>query len=346
MKTVLMFSPGDLDAISLYRHWGPMLELEKQGIVRLVAMSHDSKQINNWQYYKKCDFAFISRPATNHDFFFIKECEKNGLPLWVDMDDNLFLIPDDLDAFDHFGSEQAQTYTLFALKVASKITVATKALQTFLKEQFGLESEIIPNALDDRWVVMKKPFIKGDKVIWRGSKSQLANLLYFENEIRTIIEERPKLQFNFMGLNPWFITRRIKRSDQTGVTWTKGQTPIDFMISLLDGGGTFNFVVLLRSIFNETRSNNAWIESTVAGMVTLAPDWGEWKRPGIFNYSSKSDFVSKFIDLVNTPELKLKQHHDESWAYIRKNLLLSIVNEQRISIITKMEGLHAKGKGT
>ena len=49
-------------------------------------------------------------------------------------------------------------------------------------------------------------------------------------------------------------------------------------------------VPLKDNLFNHAKSNLAWIEATCAGAMTLAPDWPEWRRPGVSNYESPLNF--------------------------------------------------------
>lgn len=333
MKTILMYTPNSLDGVSLYRHYGPMLELERKGHVRLISMPDDSKQITNWQYFKKVDALFISRPARNFEFYLIKEAQKHGVPVWVDVDDNLFLVPDENDSFEYYSSEEAQTYLTFALKAADVVTVATQPLQLWLGSHFKISALVVPNALDDVWVSRKRPFKKTRTVCWRGSKSHLSDLLFFESEIVELIDRNPDLQWKFYGMNPFFIARRFPKPP---VKWFKLKNYVDFMQDLLDAEAFMNFVPLIPSEFNRTRSHNAWLETTLAGMVCLSPDWGDWHRKGIYNYLDRADFYKRFEALINEPESSLQNSHDRSWEQIQDLYLLSKVNRQRLEIINNL----------
>lgn len=335
MKTILMFSPNDLDGVSLYRHWGPLLQLERMGYVRLIAMPSDSKQLTNWQYYKKSDLAFIHRPTKNHDFYFIKECEKHGLPVWVDIDDNFFRITDDNDAFHYYSTEEAQKYMVYALKAANRVTVATKRFQTFLRENFQLEAGLIPNALDDAFIKHKRDFNGNNKILWRGSRSHLADLLYFQSPICNSIKKRINdFDWYFMGMNPFFISRQMKKPP---MIWHASMNYIDYMIKVSEINPSFNFVPLLDCEFNRTRSVNSWMEGTLAGSVSLAPNWEEWQYPGMVHYKTMDwdDFEGKLDDLLSAQKSVLKEMHDNAWEYIVDNLLLSNVNKMRLELINE-----------
>lgn len=337
MKTILMFSPNDLDGVSLYRHWGPMLELERKGHVRLVSMSSDSKQITNWQYYKKADMAFIHRPTKNHDFYFIKECQKHGLPVWVDIDDNFFRITDDNDAFQYYSSKEAHEFMVFSIKAADRVTVATRRFQTFLRENFQIEAGLIPNALDDAFLRHKKNFGSNNKVLWRGSRSHLSDLLYFEAPIIDIIRKKEyEFDWIFLGMNPFFISRKMKAPP---ISWHASMNYIDYMIKMTELNASFNFVPLLDCEFSRTRSVNGWMESTLAGGVTLAPNWDEWTEyPGMTYYETmdRANFYDQMDNLLSMRKSLLKDMHESAWNYIIDNLLLSKVNQQRLDLIMEI----------
>ena len=331
MKTVLMLSPNDLDGVSYYRHWGPMLELERLGHVRLIAMPQDSKQLTNWQYYLKCDFAFISRPATNREFYFIKECEKHGLPVWVDIDDNIFCIPDDNESSHAYYNEEAQKFTLFGLKSASVVTVATKRLNKFLKNKFAVESLVIPNAIPDlQWERRNKFNRSTSNVMWRGSRSHIADLLYFEQDIIKLIKSNELNEFKFFGLNPYFISRKIKTKN---VSYEPAINHIDYLIKIKEYAPKFTFVCMIDSEFNQTRSHNAWLEATMAGSILIAPDWESWAEPGIINYSDFSVRMNKIMQLQDN---ELSDIYEASVINITQNYILSRVNQLRLEIINNL----------
>jgi hypothetical protein len=96
-----------------------------------------------------------------------------------------------------------------------------------------------------------------------------------------------------------------------------------------------HIVTLYERDFNLSKSNISWIESTIAGSVVLAPDWEEWKKPGIVNYASKEDFKEKLQDLING-KYNLWLNHKTSLDYILNNLSLKKVNKERLKILNSL----------
>jgi len=85
-------------------------------------------------------------------------------------------------------------------------------------------------------------------------------------------------------------------------------------------------------------SNIAWIEASHAGAVCLAPDWDEWRRPGVILYRDQEDFRQKLSMLleggVNRSNLV-----GRSREFISQNLTLGAVNHERWKIIECLSGI-------
>jgi hypothetical protein len=110
-----------------------------------------------------------------------------------------------------------------------------------------------------------------------------------------------------------------------------------------------HIVPLRDNAFNRCRSNLAWIEATCAGAVVIAPDWEEWRRPGIMNYTDAEGFRRTLRGVMEQYAMGLVKKTDErqehfnvemSRAYIEQHLQLDKVNEARWGIINGMIGLN------
>lgn len=324
MKTILMITPNATDGVSLYRHWGPMLALEKQGHVRLVSMPDDPKQISNWQYYKKCDLAFFHRPVRISDEAVFKECEKHGLPTWVDIDDNVWSISGSNDAFD-FYNPMALTILGKILQRATVTTVATRPLQSFLRGKLGVEARLVKNALDDNLLRYKKPFKPSQTILWRGSKSGQEAFAYYRESLRGL---EPRLIV--LGIDPFFIVPEIK--------WVKSQNFIDYINTLSKINSPFSFMTHLATEFDETKSCNGWLEVTLTGGVCLMPQYDDWDGCPGFHYlpGNTESFKYRLDQMLKSSDQKLKELHEISFALIKENHLLSSVNLERLKIIEEI----------
>lgn len=332
MKNVLMRTPNALDGVSLYRHWGPMLELEKQGHVKLIAMNNDS-ELTHWHYYKKSHIAFCSRPAKIYDQAFVEECEKHGISVWVDIDDNLFELPSNNNAYDYFN-ETAKKILLFCLRRAKIVSVATRPLQDYLRRMFQIDATLIPNALDDSLLKYKKEFRRNNKILWRGSKEGERALRFYSKELDKIAFTKMS-DWHFLGLNPYWLNFHNN--------WSNSVNYVDYIRRISNLNPSFCFMTHLNTEFDITKSTNGWLEATLVGSACLCPNIGDWVNrdiidPTRFGYivENKEDFIDSFFKLIDSNSDDLGHLNYNSMKFIENNLLLSIINEQRLKIINSI----------
>lgn len=331
MKTILMKSPDATDGVSIYRQWGPMRDLENQGHCVLRNMPDEPKHVTNWTLYRGADLLMISRPASAHDLYVAIEAKKHHLPIWVDIDDNLFVIPDDNPSFGYFN-EDAKKNASQVLQMADVITCATVHLKQFIKDNLKRDAIIVPNAQQEVHFKHRRQFQRTKNILWRGSPSHQADMLYYQNELVKLVEKYMDHEWTFMGMNPFFVSRYIKNAP---VQWAKSINFIDFMPQINKLSPTFNFHTMVDCEFSRTRSNNGWQETTLAGAVTIAPDWPEWRRKGIHNYKDETDFKDRFCELLEMSDHDLKHLHAQSLQYVSDNLLPKI-NLKRLEIINNL----------
>jgi hypothetical protein len=321
MKTVLMISPNAVDGVSIYRHWGPMIDLEKRSFVKLITLPDDSRQISNWQYFRKADFCFLNRSSRIVDKAIIEECYKFGVPMWQDIDDNVFELPKDNPAYEWWG-ENSNAILLQGLRLAKLVTVATPRLQIYLKEKFGIDSWVVPNALHDSdWKRFQKPFTGNERTVWRGSPAGARDLAFYSDAI-----DWPA---HYMGFNPYWMKGNYSSENPKNY--------VDYLISLCNVNPSFIFMTHLDNEFHRTKSTNGWLEATMAGAVCLMPDISEWvQRPG-FHYKvlNLESFKYQAEKMFKSSHNKLREIHQESVKIIENNYLLSEVNKHRMSLIEK-----------
>ncbi len=144
------------------------------------------------------------------------------------------------------------------------------------------------------------------------------------------MNNNPDLEIDFMGYNPFFITNKLKKYN-----YIKGM-PIDAYLEILPNlDYSICIVPLHDNPFNHSKSNIAWLESTYAGAVCLAPNFKEWRKPGIINYTDKEDFSVKLQAMING-EYNLAALHKRAWDYIQSELSLTKVNELRWNVIKRL----------
>jgi hypothetical protein len=89
------------------------------------------------------------------------------------------------------------------------------------------------------------------------------------------------------------------------------------------------------SDFNRAKSNIGWIEAVHAGAITVAPDFQEWRRPGVINYACKPRTDLPSFQTAMWMALSMSGHNRaEELERARKAVPLErTVNGMRISVI-------------
>lgn len=331
MINILEVIPSSNDATSLYRARLPLLRLQKLLPDKIMIYPHNNSVAPNWDYILLFDMVFLQRPVDKHYFNIFKQAKIHGLPVWIDYDDLLCSIPVDNPSHDHHTPEKIEIMGDF-IRFADIVTVSTTALKINLEKKYKIKKgiiKVIPNALDLEMFPLTPEFKNSKNIMWRGSHTHMNDLMEFSEEIVDVMNSNKSWKINFMGYNPFFITGKIKN-----FTYTKF-LGVDKYLNLLPNlNNSICIIPLHDSNFNHSKSNIAWIESTYAGAVCLAPDWEEWRKPGVVTYKNKADFKQKLKAMV-TGAYDLKRMHQESWQFIRDHLSLAEVNKQRLTLIMR-----------
>ncbi len=91
-------------------------------------------------------------------------------------------------------------------------------------------------------------------------------------------------------------------------------------------------VPLVDNDFNRAKSNIAWLEGCFAGAAVIAPDFPEFQRPGVLNYSSPEQF-GDVLGNAMIGNYDLKKLSEDGWAHIRKYELLTHRNQIRVNAL-------------
>ena len=330
MINILEVVPSPNDPTSLYRARLPLLRMQKLFPDKIMIYPYHNVA-PNCDYILLFDMVFIQRPVDTHYWNVFKAAKQYGLPVWIDYDDLLCSIPKDNPSCDHYTPEKIERMGDF-IKFADIVTVSTNMLKRYLERKYKIKTnkiKVIPNALDLEMFPLIPEFKKSKNIIWRGSHTHINDLMGYADEIIDVMNHNKTWKINFMGYNPFFITNNI-----SNFTYTQF-LGVDKYLNLLSKlNNSICIIPLHENAFNHSKSNIAWIESTYAGAVCLAPDWEEWQKPGIINYKNKADFKKKLKAMISG-EYDLKRMHKESWQFISDNLSLSEVNKQRLALIMR-----------
>lgn len=332
MKSILIYSPNPIDGVSFYRQWGPMSQFRDK--FRLVSFPNDPRELQLWTWYKGYDLALISRPHRVTDLYFVSECKKWGVPVWIDYDDALLQIPDDNPVAQTFQGE-ATKYTTECLKAADVVTTSSLLQKRWFEDEMKLKNVVfIPNAVDDDFLQYKRPFSPNRKILWRGSQSHMRDLLFFKDDIMGAIEGQMRYGWLFFGINPWFF---VNEKTEGRIAYHPTVNQIDFIREVTAYNAQIQIVPLVDHFFNRVKSNLGWLDGTLCGSVCVAPKWEAWDFPGIIHYEGTS-LKYALREAFSKSDQELEKLHNAAWEYILENLLLSKVNNLRLELIQNLTG--------
>lgn len=324
--------PHDHDATSFYRALQPVSQLRK--IMPNLQLYFSGKEIS-MSHMSPMDVVFLQRPAGIEHLQIMDMAKLLKIPVWIDYDDNLFCLSPSNPQYHIYNNDQTKRVIMELLKHADAISVSTlqlaKDLIAYVPEHGKIH--IIPNALND-YVLTDQPKFNPDKklVLWRGSSSHQGCLHEHSEAIVDVALKHKDWKFQFMGYNPWFILNKIGEQGRF-------VDPVEILAYhrvIRNENPNISIVALNDNPFNRCKSNIAWLEGMYSGAICLGPNWEEWDKPGIINYSNKKEFQSHLDDMLSGDSGDMEKIHALGWEYIMEFLTLSKTNQSRKAML---EGL-------
>lgn len=336
MIQMLMVVPNRMDATSFYRSMGPFPQMRKQKNFNMVFSDQA-----DWSIVNMMDMVFMQRPFAPQHLELAKICKQWEIPLWIDYDDLLFDVPTDNPAYNQYMNEQTRNQIVEIIQLSTVCTVSTQQLKNCLqppKHSLNDRVYVVENALMDFYKDKFNPFHPKQHVNWRGSNTHERDVLEYGEPIIQVAKKNPKSTFSWIGYNPWMVTEGMSEKQAIIVP---GMPITEYFEFIRKINPTVQIVPLHTSMFNLCKSNISWIEGTLSGAVSIAPDWLEWRKPGVLTYQNQEDFGSCLEFALNNPQ-EMSEYHQMSVDYIKTHLMLSDVNRKRIQI---MDSLFALSRG-
>lgn len=322
-----LISPAPGDGSSFYRGFGPFARLSRKYSIRLI-----SGEYWGWEHLVQCDVLFIQRPFLPAHRKVVELAKSLNVPVWIDYDDDLFNLPMSNPAFQTFMIEQCHKDMTAVIEMADLITVPTQGLL----ESGHLDKNkttVIPNALDDYlWNLKYARSSLAGAISWRGTATHHEDMEPYITPLAEIANANPLWNVHFLGTPHWsalnIYNARWHRFDDN---------LMGYMQRLQKIAPAIHVVMLSDNKFNASKSPIAWLESTLAGAVVVAPDQPAWTAPGIVNYRPDK-FAEAVNDLMNNEGQRQRQWM-ASRQYILDNLLLSNVNERRYALLQTLANI-------
>jgi hypothetical protein len=330
MIRILFISPEKTDSCSFYRAGGIAPDLERKYPDCRITVTQWNQIVLHWQVLIGYDLVMLQRPYAKEHLSLCDYVKNLKIPLWVDYDDNLLVVPSENKNFELYNPGTREDIKKI-LQLADVVTVTTEALkQGFLP--FNKNIKVIPNAFND-FVLKNPPIRKGRSplILWRGSDSHIKDILSMQGPIDQATLAFPEWQFIFMGYFPWYL-----RDDKRANIFAMGAN--DVILYFKNTMLMFPAVLhtpLYESPFNRAKSNIAYIEASYFGAATICPDWDEWRKPGALNYTTADSYFELLKGVVKG-EINVQAKAEEAWNYIRSELMLSKINLLRQELINTM----------
>ena len=288
----------------------------------------------DWSYIlSAADVLFVDRQFIGGCLPIIKAAKEKGIPVIVDIDDDLLNIDIYHPHLDQLTNPQVVQVIKEVLRTADLLMVTTPGLAK-LYAQYNESIVVIPNAWNDHAHkvadIATRRKRKFPTIAYRGAKAHQRDI--FEVH-KTINNHLDKFDWYFYGDVPISVDVKYNR-----VPWQ----PLHQYFNHLAGlAPDFMFVPLANTPFNRKgKSNAAWIEATVlAGAVVIAPDYlPEFDRPGVLRYSvgDKTNLHKTFERAMHMPHEEKMEWVGKSQRFILDNLRMSQWNEERRAVLDRL----------
>lgn len=334
---LLIHTPDPTDATSLYRGWGPMNQLARDFEANGRTLTIGSEDKYCWPTIGKYHVAFMQRPYQDKHATMMRLFKDQGIPVWVDYDDYLFGLPTDNPCYNMYMEEDTQRNIAEILTRADVVTVTTKRMKELIQRPLrsgrvlNSNVHVIPNGPLDWFRKMQRPHDeKKTSFLWRGSATHQQDLFEMAQAILEF-NEKHKPDITFLGYNPWFLTNNMGQNAKIA-----GHVPIDDFYGVITKLNPSAVIVPLHdSEFNRCKSSIAYVEGTVAGALTIAPDFEEWRRPGVITYQpgDADSFMQALEQFMKMPMEERTRYHKMAYDHVWNELSVTKANEKRRQIL-------------
>jgi hypothetical protein len=269
---ILIASAGPTDPTSWYRAWGIVPDLSKRFDIEFKSYEDVLMNINNvkgftWIQGLQYDACIFQRQVGKEAVQVAQYMKACGMKIIFDLDDNVWEIPQSYAIKKGFAPEVLETYNQM-IELADVVWVSTIELSRYIDEDKVI---VIPNAIDLNRYQFNSFNYEGS-IIWRGSSTHIDDLGQNRKEVESIgVQE-------FWGYNPVLNAPKLKLPNST---YIQPLDPIIYLHALLKSKPKAIVVPLVNNLFNEAKSNIAWMEATLAGAVCVSNKVGEFENVGL-----------------------------------------------------------------
>lgn len=329
---LLLIEPNPSDATSFYRSRGVLPFLEKRYPTQFTLQYPKRWDKIDWTDAVQADVAFVQRPAHRHNVHTIALLKECGVGVVVDYDDDIINIKDHNPVYEHYQNNIE--HAVACIRMADALIVSTQALKD-VYAPYNDNIHVIPNAHNDYLfpVSQKADFKYNHVAYYRGGSTHQRDVFINADSIVKMIKENPAWKFYFIGDRFHFLEAKTEGCKNHFVM---GYQPTLEFLKMVNGmNPCAHFTFLEQTVFNMSKSNCGWLEATYAGAASFAPvGFPEFINKGIIQYANVD--ASFYSHVQTAGKYLMRDAHNQSWEYIKKNLLLSEVNRLRYDLLNAL----------
>ena len=273
-----------------------------------------------WATLQQYDVLILERPSGVHDLQMIKLAKQVGVKVIVDFDDDCLNVDIMNPMYQQFN--QSKPIVMESLVLADEVWVTTKTL----KNSFSLYNRnivVIPNGHNDSLfpIEQKREFNPNTKkAVWRGGQSHEADVYSSAKELIKIINGNKKWGFHFLGDRFMYLQLNCGANYNA----VSPMPLMQYLTTIRDANPNIVFHPLQDNLFNRSKSNISFLESSYAGAAFVGnKNLPEFDKHFIFSFDN-------FGEVLKMDMESLKIANQLSWEYIVENLLLSDINKIRV----------------
>lgn len=232
-----------------------------------------------WVNAAGCSLLFLQRPFDHKHVGVMQMMKAQKTPIVLDFDDDIWDIPKGNPAFLQYKDAWKENARKCIVD-ASAIIVSTEPLAERIRS-FNPKGKVhvIKNAIPDHYEWRSGPQSK--TVWWRGGDFHRHDLKRVIPELIKVINNNPDWHWYFGGSNPFEVTEELTHDN-----WSAH--PTITLPEYHERLQTIAPAIIINPLqdhpFNYCKSNIGWIEAAMAGAALLAPDFPQFREPGVVNY--------------------------------------------------------------
>jgi len=319
---IFLLTPDKTNNISFYRGVNPLKRLSEH-----YDIQYDAGDVIDKDAIKKYDVIMLQNPYLTSHIELIDYCNQIAVKTWVDYDDLIYEASIwNFGAYKEFNNEVTANIVFECIGRSTFTTVSTASLLYEFKDVTD-NIYLVENAFDNEFLNLPATIGTSNEVLYRGGESHNEDLWAYRDPILSALKYST-WKPHFVGMNPIYLNEELNGK------WTPQLSKPNYWKFLSSNQAKVCIIPLKDTKFNHAKSCIAWIEATYAGCAVLAPNWDEWRKPGVINYDNKVDFDSKLKGMISG-RIDLESKVLKSREYILNCQTLLKVNETRFEILTK-----------